>query len=136
MRIRPFSSTRLWPERSPRFTLGQFAPSTPANRGSWPRVESKRRRMSGGEMLMAWLATWQVAQLRPFVPRLWKNALRVSILPLALYVATIPAGSTKGSRLNRRVCGAESSWASCARASCGKHAALAASATVAASKDL
>src|SRR5205085_811217 len=46
-----------------------------------------------GVKLIASLARWQVAQLRPFEPRLRKNGLSSSIGPATLKVPMTPVGS-------------------------------------------
>jgi hypothetical protein len=60
-------------------------------------VRAKRARIAGGEIDIAWLGTWHVAQLRPFEPSAMKKALRGSTRPFALKVAISPAASKAGS---------------------------------------
>src|SRR5260370_21158166 len=52
-------------------------------------------------MLQPSLCRWHVAQVRPLVPRLWKNAEVESIWPLAsvVKVCTSPLGSGSGAKL-------------------------------------
>jgi hypothetical protein len=49
-----------------------------------PFVAWNRALISGGEIVHAWEETWQVLQVRPFVPRLRKKGLEMSIGPAAL----------------------------------------------------
>jgi hypothetical protein len=49
--------------------------------------------VTAGVRLKPFPATWQLAQVRRFVPRLWKNGLVVSIAPLLLNVVMCPVGS-------------------------------------------
>src|ERR1700680_1630330 len=100
-RMSPFRRMRLCPAGSPCCTFGQLAPSTEANTGSAPRVSRKRRRTPAALMLNAWVAMWQEPQLRPFVPRLWKNALSGFVRPLRLTVARTPLGSADASKPTR-----------------------------------
>src|SRR5438067_6100402 len=70
--------------------------------GSVPPVALKRACTSAGEMVQALEDTWQELQVRPFVPRFWKNALLTSIRPLALYVPRTPLASSVNSGLGTR----------------------------------
>ena len=62
---------------------------------------------------------WQVAQVLPLVPRLWKKGLFSWIGPPVLYVATKPVGSRNGNRLGITI--AEATVASARTASTGKN---------------
>jgi hypothetical protein len=76
--------------------------STGAKRGSLPCVFSKRSRTSAALSPNAWSARWQVPQVRPLVPRLWKNAPLLLILPRVLNVSMTPVGSGNPSGLYAR----------------------------------
>jgi hypothetical protein len=67
--------------------------------GSVPLVALNRACTSSGEIVHAVEETWQLLQVRPFVPRFWKNGLVTSIAPFVLYVPSVPDGSVVRSGL-------------------------------------
>ena len=83
MRIRPFVSSRLYARRRSRnvdtSAPSQFDPSLVRKIGSRPSVSSNRSRSSSGVIVHACAGRWQVKQVRPFVPRSWKNGFVLSI---------------------------------------------------------
>src|SRR3954453_14738440 len=92
-RISPWFSSRLCPAApSAGVTEGQFAPSTGANNGSAPPVLANTARAASALRPKAFAWKWQLAQLRPLVPKLRKNALPRSILPVVLTVPIWPVG--------------------------------------------
>ena len=97
MRKRPFLRSRLCAVASSRWTLGQLAPSTGAKSGSRPRVRMKVSLAAAEVNEKAWSGRWHVPQVRPFVPRDWKKALRRSISPILLSVSKNPVGSGNNS---------------------------------------
>jgi hypothetical protein len=94
IRIRPLLSKRLYAAfraaKVETSALGQLDPSTVRKIGSVPLVELKRVCTSSGEIVQAFDETWQLLQVRPFVPRLWKNGVVTSIGPEVLYVLSVP----------------------------------------------
>ena len=104
MRISPRFSSRLYAEvraaSVDTSALGQFAPSTGRNTGSLPWVDWNRCCRFGGVMVHPSATSWQLAQLRPFVPRLWKNGFERSTGPTAS-VLKMPLGSGNGIRFGR-----------------------------------
>ena len=66
---------------------GEFEPSLVRKMGSVPFVRLNRACTPAGVMVQASSARWQVPQLRPLVPRFWKNSFLKSIDPLVLNVA-------------------------------------------------
>src|SRR5207237_260439 len=69
---------------------GEVEPSLGRKIGSRPRVRSKRWRSAAGVTVQPWLATWQLTQARPLLPRLRKKRLCVSIDPLGVTVRATP----------------------------------------------
>src|SRR4051812_19085323 len=61
--------------------------------GSLPLVLPNRACTSAGVMLQAAEETWQLLQVRPLVPRLWKNGLVMSTGPEVPKVLRLPVGS-------------------------------------------
>src|SRR6266852_8473466 len=96
MRISPLFSSRLYAEERASTVdtsaLGQLAPSTGRNTGSLPWLIWNRCCRCGGVMLHPSLASWQLAQVRSFVPSLLKNGFESSI-GLKLNVLKMPLGS-------------------------------------------
>src|SRR5688500_18906023 len=94
-RMFPLLSTMLYAlRRAARVetsALGEFAPSFNRKIGSRPLVLLKRSCTSAGEIVHPVFATWQETHDRPFVPRLWKNGLFVSMdLPSSVIVRRMP----------------------------------------------
>src|SRR3954466_13545940 len=99
-RMSPWFSSRLWPASpSAGVTEGQLAPSTGANKGSVPPLVANTARAASALRPKALPCRWQVAQLRPLVPKLRKNAFPRSIVPVVLKVPICPLelGDRKGS---------------------------------------
>src|SRR4051794_13373760 len=98
----PWFSSRLCPSApSAGVTEGQLAPSTGANNGSVPPVLANTARAASALSPNAFAWKWQLAQLRPLVPKLRKNALPRSMLPVVLTVPICPVrlGDRSGSAL-------------------------------------
>src|SRR6185312_383098 len=72
---------------------GDTAPSTRAKIGSVPLVWLKRWRISAAEIVQPSAWRWQELHERPLLPRLWKNGLPLSMLPLGVLVCSEPEGS-------------------------------------------
>src|ERR687885_765187 len=102
MRITPLVSSMLYAARRASAVetsaLGEFAPSLGRKSGSRPLVALKRARTAAGVMVHPTCRSWHVAQVRPFVPRDWKNGLVVSIEPLVVKVWNVPLASGMGCR--------------------------------------
>src|SRR6266850_5380613 len=94
MRITPRLRTRVvaaWRAlRVDMSSVGQLLPSTARNTGSMPSLASKRACTCPADIDQPWSTRWQLLQLRPLVPRLWKNAVLVSIGPLFETVCSCP----------------------------------------------
>ena len=91
-RMRPWFNSRLCPAApSAAVTDGQLAPSNGANRGSLPPVAANTARAASALRPNALAWKWQLPQVRPLVPKLWKNALPRSIVPAVLTVPSCPA---------------------------------------------
>src|SRR6185295_13143 len=73
--------------------------------GSRPLVSSNRSATCVADTDQASLAWWQLAQLRPFVPRLWKNGPVRSTFPVELKLFRMPVELGKGKRFGRNVGG-------------------------------
>src|SRR5258708_4992396 len=73
--------------------LGEFVPSVGAKSGSRPWVAFITAETWAGviDQPSDWM--WQVAQVRPLVPRFWKKAPVVTMLPVVLKVSTCPVAS-------------------------------------------
>src|SRR5690348_8912733 len=100
-RIRPLCRSREKSNECPGATVGQTAPSTVENKGSWPPVASNICSARAALKLMPFSGRWQVAQARPLVPRDWKNGPDSLKVPLPLLVSTKPLWSWNGNRLGR-----------------------------------
>jgi len=66
------------------YALGQFDPSTVRKIGSVPWVALNFACTSAGVIVQAELDMWHMLQVRPLVPKLWKNGLLISIPPAVL----------------------------------------------------
>src|SRR5215813_1799509 len=70
---------------------GHVAPSLRLKSGSLPLVWLKREAAPAALIDHPSCGRWQLKQLRPLVPRLWKNALcAVEVTPPGWYVANFP----------------------------------------------
>jgi len=63
---------------------GEFEPSTVRNSGSVPALRAKRVCTLRGVMVQPAPASWQLEQLRPLLPRLWKKGPVWSMTPARL----------------------------------------------------
>src|SRR4051812_13208684 len=68
--------------------------------GSRPLVAQKRSCTPKGVMVQPWVERWQVPQERPLVPRVAKNGLSGSIVPVAVALWTRPALSSAGASMS------------------------------------
>src|SRR5882672_9759360 len=84
--------------------VGEFDPSLVRKIGSVPAVRMNRACTPRGVMVQPSACTWHDAQLRPLVPRLWKNGPLRSIAPARLKVAAKPASFNAGSRFGNAGC--------------------------------
>src|SRR5215470_1316838 len=102
MRMRALLRSMLYAARRARgvdtSAVGEFDPSLVRKIGSVPAVRKKRTCTPGGVMVHPSDCTWHEAQLRPFVPKLWKNGPLRSMAPARLNVAANPLSLIDGRR--------------------------------------
>jgi hypothetical protein len=101
IRIRPFDSSSEYADRLAVSVLtssvSQVAPSFTRKIGSFPLLATNRRLIEVALTLHALRGSWQVAQARPLVPRLWKKGCRlVSVGPARLKLSMTPLESNEG----------------------------------------
>src|SRR5262245_16920401 len=87
-------------------TTSQLEPSFVRKIGSSPAELSNRFATCSAETVQPSPGWWQVEQLRPLVPRLWKNGPVRSTWPVALKVLRTPMALGKGKRFGRNCGGA------------------------------
>src|SRR5260370_5476303 len=72
--------------------VGAFEPSLIRKIGSSPFVALKMALMRAVEMPSPSSSLWQLLQVRPLMPRFWKNGLFVSMLPVDEKTSAVPNG--------------------------------------------
>src|SRR5262245_46202061 len=82
---------------------GAFEPSFVRKIGSSPPVASNLARTNAGVIENPVEGSWQLTQERPFVPRLWKNGLLVSMPPFSEKVRAVPPTFGNGRRFGSPV---------------------------------
>jgi hypothetical protein len=82
------ATDEVW-EKNP---VGAFEPSLIRKSGSVPLVALKMALMRAVEMPRPSSSLWQLLQVRPLMPRFWKNGLAVSMLPVDEKTSAVPNG--------------------------------------------